>query len=50
VTRGNIVLYAIIGVLLIIFTAVAYKLAREHSLPEGARFELGPNGTLIEKN
>ena len=47
-TRVNI-LYVIIGVLLIIFAVIAYKLSREHMLPEGARFELGPNGSLIEK-
>jgi hypothetical protein len=49
VIRANI-LYAIIGVLLIIIAALTYMLSQEHRLPKGARLELGPNGSLIEKN
>ena len=48
VTRNNI-LYLIIGVLAIVFAAITYHVYREHKLPEGVRFHLGPNGLSIEK-
>jgi hypothetical protein len=48
VTREN-VYYLIIGVLAIVFAAITYHVYREHKLPEGARFHLGPNGLSIER-
>ena len=48
VTREN-VYYLIIGVLAIVFAAITYHVYREHKLPEGVRFHLGPNGLSIEK-
>ena len=47
-TRNNIY-YLIIGVLAIVFAAITYHVYQEHKLPGGVRFELGPNGLLIEK-
>jgi hypothetical protein len=48
VTRENIY-YLIIGVLAIAFAAITYHVYQEHKLPGAVRFELGPNGLLIEK-
>jgi len=48
VTRDNF-FYLIVGVLAIVFAAISYQLYKQHRLPEGVRFNLGPNGFSIEK-
>jgi hypothetical protein len=48
VTRDNF-FYLIIGALVIVFAAISHQLYQQHRLPEGMRFNLGPNGLSIEK-